>query len=354
MKLWPFSKQAENRESGGDFTDAVVRLIEAQAAGQAADAGSTAAVEAASGLLSRAFSNAHVDAAGWAQKAVTPVVLGQIGRDLVRRGKSMHVILVDPFTGVQLVPAASWHWEGNHDVGSWTVRATAYGPSTSTTWNLPDAGVVFVRWGSTPGQPYVGVGPTNWAHSTSRLNSELERSVADEVSGPIAQLLSIPQDGGDGEATDPLAKLKADIRTARGKALMLETTSAGWGEGGTSAPQRDWVANRLGPQPPAVLAQLRKDSFEHVLASTGTPPALFTDSDGTSQREAVRRWHQNAVKPLARILEHELTMKLETPVKLKFDTYSMDMVSRAQVVDKLVKAGVDLSTAMAAVGMLEG
>ena len=135
---------------------------------------------------------------------------------------------------------------------------------------------------------------------------------------------------------------------------MLETTSAGWGEGGTSAPQRDWVANRLGPQPPAVLAQLRKDSFEHVLASTGTPPALFTDSDGTSQREAVRRWHQNAVKPLARILEHELTMKLETPVKLKFDTYSMDMVSRAQVVDKLVKAGVDLSTAMAAVGMLEG
>ena len=51
MKLWPFSKQAENRESGGDFTDAVVRLIEAQAAGQAADAGSTAAVEAASGAI---------------------------------------------------------------------------------------------------------------------------------------------------------------------------------------------------------------------------------------------------------------------------------------------------------------
>ena len=87
MKFWPFGKQAENRESGGDFTDAVVRLIEAQAAGQAADAGSTAALEAASGAMSRAFSNAHVEGAGWAQKAVTPVVLGQIGRDLVRRGK---------------------------------------------------------------------------------------------------------------------------------------------------------------------------------------------------------------------------------------------------------------------------
>ena len=135
---------------------------------------------------------------------------------------------------------------------------------------------------------------------------------------------------------------------------MLETTSAGWAEGSASSPQKDWVANRLGPQPPAVLAQLRIDSFMHVLASTGTPPALFTDSDGTAQRESVRRWHQNAVKPLARILEHELTTKMETPIRLKFDTYAMDMVSRAQVVDKLVKAGVDLSTAMAAVGMLEG
>ena len=51
---WPWSKP-ERRDSGGDFSDAVVRLIEAQAAGSAADASSTAAVEAASGALSRAF-----------------------------------------------------------------------------------------------------------------------------------------------------------------------------------------------------------------------------------------------------------------------------------------------------------
>ena len=39
--------------------------------------------------------------------------------------------------------------------------------------------------------------------------------------GPLAQLLAIPQDGGDDSETDPLAALKADIRTARGKALLL-------------------------------------------------------------------------------------------------------------------------------------
>ena len=40
---WPWQKQErERRDSGGDFSDAVVRLIEAQAAGTAADASSTA------------------------------------------------------------------------------------------------------------------------------------------------------------------------------------------------------------------------------------------------------------------------------------------------------------------------
>ena len=88
-----------------------------------------------------------------------------------------------------------------------------------------------------------------------------------------------------------------------------------------------------------------------VLAACGCPPSLFVDSDGTSQREAVRRWHMNTVLPLARLVEHELTTKLETPVKLKFDNYALDMVSRAQVVAKLTAAGVDASTAMMAVNM---
>ena len=62
---WPWSRR-EKRDSGGDFSDAVVRLIEAQAAGTAADASSTAAVEAAAGALSRTFAAAEVVGADWA------------------------------------------------------------------------------------------------------------------------------------------------------------------------------------------------------------------------------------------------------------------------------------------------
>ena len=287
---WPWQRR-EHRDSGGDFSDAVVRLIEAQAAGTAADASSTAAVEAAAGALSRAFCGAEVEGESWVQEAVSPTYLAQVGRDLVRSGDSMHVVRVGAMGEVRLIPASSWHFEGNHDPSTWTVRVTAYGPSTSTTWNIPASGVVFVRWGSNPGQPYVGTGPLSWAHTTARLQSEAERSLADEAQGPIAQLLAIPQDGGDAGADDPLASLKADIRTARGKALLVETSAAGWGEGRSGAPQRDWMASRLGPMPPPGMVDLAQSAFERVLAACGTPPPLFIDSDGTAQREAVRRWH---------------------------------------------------------------
>ena len=347
---WKFWKK-EQRDSGGDFSDAVVRLIEAQAAGTVADTSSTAAVEAASSWLSRALSSADVQAEGWARDAITPEVLGQIGRDLIRSGDSMHVIRVDNMGIVKLIPASSWHFEGNHDPYSWTVRVTAYGPSTSTTWNLPASGVVFVRWGGTPGQPYVGTGPLSWAHTTARLQSEVERSLADEAGGPLAQLLAVPQDGGDGGEDDPLMELKADIRTARGKALLVETVAAAWGESRGAAPQRDWVASRLGPNFPQSMAMVQEKSFMAVLAACGLSVALFDDSDGTSKREQLRQTHMNTVMPLARLLEHELTLKLETPITLKFDNYPLDMVSRAQVIEKLSRAGVAMNVAMAAVGL---
>ena len=211
-----------------------------------------------------------------------------------------------------------------------------------------------MRWGSTPGQPYTGTGPLSWAHTTARLQSEAERSLADEAGGPLAQLLAVPQDGGDDSDDDPLKMLKADISAARGKALLVETTAAGHGEGRGAAPQKDWQQSRLGPMPPEGLVKISQHAFERVLAACGTPPSLFLDSDGTSQREAVRRWHMNLVLPIARLVEHELSAKLETPVELKFDAYALDMVSRATVVAKLAQAGVPMATALDAVGLADG
>ena len=109
----------------------------------------------------------------------------------------------------------------------------------------------------------------------------------------------------DEDTVDPLARLRSDIKAVRGRALLTETTSAGWGEGKASAPGADWKQNRLGPMPPESMVQLRSQAFDAVLASCGVPPSLFTDADGTSQREGLRRWHMNVVVPIARCLEQD-------------------------------------------------
>ena len=214
--------------------------------------------------------------------------------------------------------------------------------------------MVYVKWGATPGQPYVGIGPLSWAHLTARLQSETERSLADEAQGPLAQILAIPQDGGDDDDDNPLKMIKADIAKARGKALLVETTSAGWAEGKSAAPQSDWKQQRLGPQPPDSMATIRNDSFNAVLAACGTPPALFDDSDGTAQRESFRRYLTLTVMPIAKVLAHELSAKLEAGISLNFDSlYAHDLQGRATSFQKLVAGGVPVNEALVISGLLQ-
>ena len=162
---WPWSKSAkpERRSAGGGYSDAIVRAIEAQASSTVADAGSTAAIEAAAGALSRALMAVEVEGPGWVKDAITPVWLSQVGRSLVREGSSLSVVGMrhDRLT---LAPAASWNFEGGtDDEESWMCRATVYGPSTSNTRLLTRDRIVCVRWGTSPGTRYRGQGPTSFA-----------------------------------------------------------------------------------------------------------------------------------------------------------------------------------------------
>ena len=278
------------------------------------------------------------------------LALGQIGRDLVRVGESLHVIR---YMGGRLilVPASTWYWEGGADPATWICTATVYGPSGSSTWRVPMESVVFVAWGSPTARPYHGLGPTAWAADTARLSANAERALANEAGGPVAQLLPVPQYGGGGE--DPLASLRADIGKAKGDALLVETTSGGWGEGRASAPQSDWKSVRLGPMPPDAMVKLAESAFARVLAACGASPALFDDSDGTAKREAFRQWTLNVVRPFARILSVEMSEKFGSPVALKFDDYGRDMVSRAQVFSKLIGAeGMTNEMALAISGLM--
>ena len=60
------------------------------------------------------------------------------------------------------------------------------------------------------------------------------------------------------------------------------------------------------------------------------------------------------VLPLARQLETELSEKLETAVRLRFDLYNVDLAGRAQAFQKLVAGGVAVNEALATAGLLAG
>ena len=87
--MWPMKRKIEDRQSGGiPFSDAVVEAIVQAAGGTApADPTAIAAVEAAAGLYARCLAGATITDP---TKAITPPVLALIGRDLIRRGESVH------------------------------------------------------------------------------------------------------------------------------------------------------------------------------------------------------------------------------------------------------------------------
>ena len=361
--MWPFRK-TEKRQSGGGFSDNVISIIENQAAGKFADSASTAATEAVAGLLSRAFASADVQAAGWARDAITPSWLALQGRQLLRAGESLSAIVIDDDGVLNFDPIAFWTWESvpvhAQGIGSlekyWRARVTSYSPTNSYSRMLPRDALVFLKWGTSAGIQYRGTSPRQWASLTSRMLANTEKSLGDEASGPNAMLIPLPIDPGedenDEEGDSYIAGVTRSIGAAKGGALLLETTAAGYGEGMSAAPRRDWESKRLGPNPPAALVALQAQIFNQTLAASGCPPSLFTDADGTAQRESLRRFHLSTVLPLARILEHELTMRLETDVKLKFDTYALDMAGRAQAFAKLVAGGMELDRAAAISGVL--
>ena len=94
--------------------------------------------------------------------------------------------------------------------------------------------------------------------------------------------------------------------------------------------------------------------FAVKVAACGASGSLFTDADGTAQREAWRRWHLSGVIPVAGLIEAELSARFEVGIRLSFDMYATDLQGRAQAFQKLVAGGMAVEKAAAISGVLMG
>ncbi len=294
------------------------------------------AVEIAASHYARAFAVAGCTPA---IPALTPEVLASIARRMITSGESCHVIDVDGGM-VRLSECSSWHVTGAAR-GPWRYQVTETGPSTTDTRHVSADQVVHVRYATHAGQPWIGLSPLVLAGTTGKLAVNLEAALRYELAaaaaGEVGSVVPLPvdadspDDDDDDENPDPFEPLKSTLRALKGRLGLVETTAHSYGEGRASAPQDDWKPRRIGPDPPATMAELRRAVEETVLSACGIPPGLAR-AEGGESRESYRRWYAAGVLPLARMVEAELRVKLDAP-DLRLDFASLaaaDITGRAR------------------------
>lgn len=344
---WPWRSKPEKRESS--FTDALVTQILSTATGASlALPSTTGALETCAGLVGRAFAGAEVKGPTWAQRALNPACLSMIGRSLIRQGE---IVLAIDVVGEELVlwPVADHDVHGGYNPSTWTYRLNLAGPSYLATRDPVMAeGVVHVMYSRDPSRPWHGVGPIQAAALAGRLSAETLKALADEASGPRGNLLPVPNtDGADGT----VSALKGDIRRLNGQTALVESMAGDWNAGGRAP--ADWMAKRLGANPPAGLVELASMATREILSACGVSPALFDSTAAAASREAWRQLLFGVISPLGRIVSDELTRKLETEVILTWDELrASDLTGRARAFQSMVGGGMDISKAAALAGLM--
>ncbi len=348
MKWWPWSKRApEQRSTAQGYTASLTAALQAGAEGGVADTAplATAALEAAGGLYARCLAAAVVKGADDVAGALTPPVLALIARNLIRRGEDHHRIYV---RGGRLVlePAGFAYAHGDGpDPMRWTYNATLYGPTDSRHEWVPAASMLHCRYSVDASRPWLGVPPWSWAASTSQAIAALDRFVANEASKPHGALLGMPESpqiDEDGDVT-PLDAFRGDLYKAKGGTLITEYSGNADPEAPTGQRGSRLEHLRFGMMRETV-DPLRTAAGRDVLAACGVPPTLLVpNSDGTAQREAYRRFLHTSLRPMARLVETELRMKLDAP-NLRLDMgelHAADSEARARSFANFIKAGVD-------------
>lgn len=273
--------------------------------------------------------------------ALTPEVMGSIGRELIRQGEALFYIeIIDG--QIALTPAASHEVRGEARPEAWVYRLDLFGPSRTRSIRVPHPGVVHCMYAREPGRPYRGVSPMDYARHTGKLAANLENKLSQEAGGPTGTILPIPKDPGAGGDGDPLADLKINLGNMKGKLSLVETTSGGWGDR-ASAPKNDWMPQRIGADTPAAMVQLRKDAVNTVAQACGVPAVLLDSAaNSAALREGWRVFLHGSLSPLGNSVAHELSKKLGTTVSIDWGRlFASDIASRSRAYKQFRDAGME-------------
>ena len=231
----------------------------------------------------------------------------------------------------------------------WTYKLDLASPEGQETIVKSGAEILHPKYSTDRRRPHQGVPPMARAGLLSSLYANLEDKTAAEAGGTVGHVLPIPTDGAD----ETVEQLRIDLESLNGKTALVETTAAGWGDGRVSAPRADWQPQRIGANYPNSIPNMVHQSRGAVLAACGVPVELVNPSDGSSMREAWRRFLHGTVAPLAHIIEGEIFKMYGQAATLNFEAlFASDIQGRARAFQSMVTAGMDISMAATLSGML--
>ena len=344
--FWNINRTPESRAT---YTDASVLMLLNNAMQNAVDPHALAATEAATGLISRAFAAAAVSGHFQQTDALTPAVMGQIGRSLIARGEWLAQIEVETDGILRLIPAAGWDVQGGSpDERSWTYALDLAAPSGQTHVSLTSDSVVHIRINASPSQPWKGRSPVDLASASASLAAATEKNLTSESKIPSSRIAPFP--GGLDQGRDQYHKL-----LATGGVHAVSSAMASVAHTSGQEPATRWAPQILGAAPTDSMVALRSETASHILAACGIPVELFLASEGTGAREAYRRFLHGTVTPLARVVAVELGNKLDIPnLQFNFDSlFASDIASRARAFQSLVGGGMNLIEAAGLAGLKE-
>ena len=326
----------ETRGSG--YTDQILSANYAAATGRIQSAG-LAGVQVAAGIIGRALASATIEGDGG---AVDSQLLETIGTDVTRNGQFLGRLVVGR-RGQLRIQRASANVSvifGSADPESWVYWLSESGPSESISQRAVASEVINIRINSDSYQPWKGIAPLARAVASGQLAARLSASLGDEADVVVSRIIPLAQ--GSGEAFSNRLS-KAISGQLPGRLALPETNQAGGGAGKSSAPARDFRAERTGFDAPISAPTLYAHLLSEVAEVCGVPGALVNPSSaGPAAREAWRRLTVGTIEPYARLIESELSRVLEQPVVIKLRRLAgVDSAGRARALHVLTTAGFD-------------
>ena len=150
-----------------------------------------AAVETCLGLYESVFASAVVEPMDQRTQAITPAILGLVGRELGRVGNCILRFDIQPGRDLELIPATAHVVRGPAHPDEWVYSlSTLNGPTeTRVQDNVPAAGVLHFRLRASAISPWRGRSPISIASGTSKLAAKIETALSNEQAFRPARLV---------------------------------------------------------------------------------------------------------------------------------------------------------------------